>query len=149
MKIKVDNREKGNNHILEYFDTAGIEYITGKPCSIGDYCNLDNPNVFIERKASWEEFAGNCGKQHARFKRELERLDECGGRMAILVETEQPLSEWKSKRTKMAAAVMVKIIEAWKRKHNIKLMQCKKWDAGIMICQILSENNNEIWERKI
>ena len=112
MRIKVDNREKKNDHILQYFNQVGLAkvdkksvknvkdlefaYIVNDLCSIGDYCNLDKPNVFIERKADWNEFAGNCGKNHQRFKRELERLDECGGKMFILVETKQPLLTWQN-----------------------------------------------------
>lgn len=155
MRIKVDNREKKNDHILQYFNQVGLAkidkksvknvkdlefaYIVNDLCSIGDYCNLDKPNVFIERKADWNEFAGNCGKNHQRFKRELERLDECGGKMFILVETKQPLLTWQNKRMKITADIMAKIIEAWKKKHNIEFIQCKKEDAGRIILDILKE----------
>lgn len=155
MRIKVDNREKENSHILEYFNSIGLTmvdktkakdvrnlenvYIINDLCSIGDYCNLDKPNVFVERKAHWNEFAGNCGRNHARFKRELERLDECGGRMIILIETMQPLSTWKNNRMKITSSVMQKIMDAWKQKHNIDFIQCKREDAGAIIHQILIE----------
>ena len=157
MRIKVDNREKRNDHIISYFKLLGLKMIDKKTtrdvrglnnvfivndiCSIGDYCNLDNPNVFIERKADWNEFAGNCGRNHARFKRELERLDECGGRMIILIETKQPLSTWKNSRMKMTAEVMQKIIDSWQTKHNFHLVQCNRHDAGEFIYQLLREES--------
>ena len=160
MRLKVDNREKQNSHIINYFKSIGLQevdkktaktiiglnnvYIINDVCSIGDYCNLDNPNVFIERKASWDEFAGNCGKNHARFKRELERLDECGGKMFILIETKQPLSTWKNKRMKITADVMQKIMDSWKVKHNIEFYQCSKEDAGLMICYLLNDSHNGV-----
>lgn len=158
MRLKVDNREKENKHILDYFNSIGLQmidkqktkdvrglnnvYIINDLCSIGDYCNLDKPNVFVERKAHWSEFAANCGRNHARFKRELERLDECGGEMIILIETTQPLSTWKNNRMKTTAEVMQKIINAWKEKHNIKFIQCKKQDAGLYIYNILKDGRN-------
>lgn len=155
MRLKVDNREKENSHILNSFLAFGLKevdkktvktviglenvYIVNDLCSIGDYCNLDKPNVFVERKASWNEFAGNCGKNHARFKRELERLDECGGKMYVLIETTQPLRTWKNKRMKITADVMQKIIDAWKTKHNIEFLQCKKELAGATIYNLLQD----------
>lgn len=154
MRIKVDNREKENAHILDYFNSIGLVevdkkavetiiglenvYIINDICSIGDYCNLDKPNLFIERKSGWDEFAGNCGKNHDRFKRELERLDECGGKMFILIETKLPPESWKGKRTKMTAEVMQKIIKSWKTKHNIEIIQCNKYESGQVIYKILN-----------
>lgn len=137
MKIKVDNREKENEHIIKIFEQQQIEYITNKPCSIGDYCNLEKPNIFIERKASWLEFAGNCGKAHDRFKRELERLDECGGKLFIMVEEKTLIEEWKNQHSKMNGKIMAKIIECWKRKHNIEIVQTTKENAGYLILELL------------
>lgn len=155
MRLKVDNREKENSHILDYFKKIGMVeidkktvksvigldnvYIINDLCSIGDYCNLDNPNVFVERKASWDEFAGNCGRNHARFKRELERLDECGGEMIILIETMQRIEDWKNKRMKITSDVMKKIMISWQLKHNIRFWQCTKEYAGELIYQFLKE----------
>jgi len=155
MRLKVDNREKENSHILKYFKSIGLQevdkktvktviglenvYIINDLCSIGDYCNLDKPNLFVERKASWDEFAGNCGRNHARFKRELERLDECGGKMFVLIETKQPLNTWKNKRMKITADVMQKIIDAWRAKHDIVFCQCDKESAGMVIYNLLKE----------
>ena len=162
MRIKVDSREKENDHILKYFDSIGLArlkkeeikdvrglenvYIVNDICSIGDYCNLDKPNLFVERKAHWNEFAGNCGRNHARFKRELERLQECGGKMIILIETLQPLGAWKNNRMKMTAEVMQKIIASWREKYNIAIVQCRKAEAGLVIHEILSEKENFSWE---
>lgn len=78
MRLKIDNREKKNAHIIDCFKSMGLKeidkkttksviglnnvYIINDLCSIGDYCNLDKPNVFVERKASWDEFAAIAEK---------------------------------------------------------------------------------------
>lgn len=137
--IKVDTREKQNSHITKFFKENGIEFCTDKTCYIGDYCNTENPNVYVERKNSWDELAGNCGRNHDRFKRELERLDDCGGKMFIVVETNIPLNEWKPKHVrKMTAEQMDKILTAWAHKHRISIMTTPKEQAGQWIYKILT-----------
>ena len=136
--IKVDTREKQNTHITKFFEENGIEFCTDKTCYIGDYCNTENPNVYVERKNSWDELAGNCDKNHDRFRRELERLDDCGGKMIILVETNVSLLEWKPKRTKMTAEQIDKILTAWAHKHKVSVMTTTKDQAGLWIYKILT-----------
>ena len=82
--------------------------------------------------------AGNCGKNHDRFRRELERLDDCGGKMIILVETNVSLLEWKPKRTKMTAEQIDKILTAWAHKHKVSVMTTTKDQAGLWIYKILT-----------
>ena len=138
--IRVDTREQENEHITSWFYKHGIEYENIKPLIIGDYMNTDNPNVYLERKNSWLEFAGNCGKAHDRFKRELERLDQTGGKMYILIEEMKPLAEWQNKRTKMTGAIMQKIIDRWKEQHNIEFAQCMWFESAEKIYELLGGN---------
>ena len=135
--IRIDTREQKNDHITLAFDTWGIEYDTTKPLIVGDYMSTNAPNVFIERKNSWQEFSGNCGSGHNTFKRELERLDQTGGKMYLLIEEVTPLEKWRNKRGKMTPGVMQKIIDAWKAKHNIELVQCSWSDAPNKILELL------------
>lgn len=87
----VDTREKENSHILQYFDNKKVTYQT-KALESGDYSVLIPPNpdfgilvpqtfnkpiqsgIFIERKNSLEELAGNLGRNRDRFEAELERM---------------------------------------------------------------------------
>ena len=142
--LQIDSRERNNLHIVEFFNQGGIKTISSK-LYIGDYVNFNNPTVIVERKASWLEMAGNLGKQHARFKAELERLDSIGGKMYIVVEETTPLRFWKHKRSQMSGAVMLKIIAAWKQKHNIEVVQCDKQDTGKVITDLLIFGGEGKW----
>ena len=55
-------------------------------CVVGDYVNLENPMVVIDRKKDLQEVAGNVCQQHERFIRELELAKELGYKMIVLVE---------------------------------------------------------------
>ena len=137
--IRIDTREQENKHIAQAFDALGVEYDTTKPLIVGDYMSINAPNVFIERKNSWLEFAGNCGKGHNTFKRELERLDQTGGKMYLLVEETTPLEKWRNRCGQMKGVVMQKILSAWLTKHNIELVQCHPSDTPRKILEILKE----------
>lgn len=84
MVILVDSREKVNDHILQYFDKAGIHYEV-KKLDYGDYSfyipkNEDlgiprdlyfNKKVIVERKGSLEELSGNLTKERDRLEKEF------------------------------------------------------------------------------
>ena len=55
----------------------------------GDYVT-DGSNVSIDTKRSMGEVAMDCGKDHDRFAREMERAREAGYRLVILVEVGAP-----------------------------------------------------------
>lgn len=83
--IQVDSREQKYEHVTKYFDSKGIKWVRSK-CIVGDYVNLENPMVVIDRKKDLQEVAGNVCQQHDRFVRELELAKELGYRMIVLVE---------------------------------------------------------------
>ena len=85
MIIQVDSREQKFDHVTRYFDSQGIKWVKSK-CVVGDYVNLENPMVVIDRKKDLQEVAGNVCQQHERFVRELELAKELGYKMIILVE---------------------------------------------------------------
>ena len=87
MIVQCDSREhKGKNaHILDYFDEVGIKHFTSK-LVVGDYMNLDNPKLVVDRKKDLQEVAGNLTKDHERFRTECERAKDLGIHLIILVE---------------------------------------------------------------
>ena len=85
MIIQVDSREQKYDHIIKYFDSQEIKWVRSK-CVVGDYVNLENPMVVIDRKKDLQEVAGNVCQQHDRFVRELELAKELGYRMIVLIE---------------------------------------------------------------
>jgi hypothetical protein len=82
MLIQVDSREKSRaiEKIICEFQRQDIKYFISK-LYIGDYCNPENPLLLIDRKQNIAEIAQNAISGHARFKNELQRLDEVSGKM--------------------------------------------------------------------
>lgn len=84
MVILIDTREKQCDHVLNYFDKAGISYIR-RALDYGDYSFYIPQNeelaipkdiyfdkkIIVERKGSLEELAGNLTKDRARLEKEL------------------------------------------------------------------------------
>ena len=85
MVIQIDTREQKYDHVAKYFDSKGIKHVRSK-CVVGDYVNLENPMVVVDRKQSLQEVAGNVCQQHDRFVREMELAKELGFKMIVLVE---------------------------------------------------------------
>lgn len=157
MTIQIDTREQANTHIIRYFDKIGVEHIDDGCLQIGDY--YADGHVVVERKRNLIEFAANCGKNHQRFKRELERLDESGWRMYIIIEQEmsyEDMATWQNPRGKvkyrrlkngmlkavkpMTGAQMKAICDEWMRKHDIQIKFCNKKDTGREILNILARD---------
>lgn len=87
MDIQIDSREKAKaiQKILKEFDSQGVKYFSSK-LLVGDYMNLDNPRLIIDRKQNLQELCGNVCQQHERFKKELIRAIEAGLQLIILIE---------------------------------------------------------------
>ena len=85
MVIQVDSREQKYEHVTKYFDSQNIKWVRSK-CVVGDYVNLENPMIVVDRKKDLQEVAGNVCQQHERFVREMELAKELGFKMIVLVE---------------------------------------------------------------
>lgn len=87
MQIQVDTREHRSEweRIKSQFDSLGVSYFRSK-LFVGDYCNLDNPRLVIDRKKDLTELCGNVCQQHERFRAELQRAMLHGIKIIFLVE---------------------------------------------------------------
>ena len=88
-KIICDTRQKKGKHenIDRWFRNHGIEYEYHK-LDTGDYATADmSSNILVDTKKGLAEVAMDCGRDHDRFVREMERAREAGCRLVILVET--------------------------------------------------------------
>ena len=87
MTIQCDTREhkKEWERIKSQFDSIGVDYIRSK-LWVGDYMNIDNPRVVIDRKKDLLELCGNVTQQHERFKAELVRAQKKDIKIIILCE---------------------------------------------------------------
>ena len=87
MDVQIDSREKARaiRKIIKTFDDNGVNYFSSK-LLVGDYMDLDNPRLIIDRKQNLLELCGNVCQQHERFKRELQIAIRAGIQLVILVE---------------------------------------------------------------
>lgn len=87
MTIQCDTREhkKEWERIKSQFDSIGVDYIRSK-LWVGDYMNIDNPRLVIDRKKDLLELCGNVTQQHERFRAELVRAQEKDIKIIILCE---------------------------------------------------------------
>ena len=89
MDIQIDSREKAKaiQKIIKTFDDNGVNHFSSK-LLVGDYMNLDNPRLIIDRKQDIQELVGNINtaKEHERFRNELLRAMKAGIKLVFLIE---------------------------------------------------------------
>ena len=146
MIIQVDSREQKYDHVTNYFDSQGIKWVKSK-CVVGDYVNLENPMVVIDRKKDLQEVAGNVCQQHERFVRELELAKELGYKMIILVEEPNITSlpkvcswyNWRKKNNPKAISgkTLYKIMSTMSEKYDITWEFTTKQNCGKRIVELL------------
>ena len=106
MIIQVDSREKDNKYILEYFDSVGQQYKTGQKLICGDYSDILNHSICVDKKSSGSglmEITQNVCQDHKRFIAEIERANECGIRLIFLIQEEsiktlEDVEHWQNPR---------------------------------------------------
>lgn len=128
----------------------------------GDYV-VDGSNICIDTKKDVQEVAGDVGRDHARFVRELDRAAAEGYRLMILVE-EHPefadrtkLAGWwstvccrcrrcdpihggkctKYKRKPINGPALAQIIARLEENHGARFLFCDRRDTARRICEIL------------
>ena len=147
--IQVDSREQKYEHVTNYFDSQGIKWVKSK-CVVGDYVNLENPMVVIDRKKDLQEVAGNVCQQHDRFVRELELAKELGYKLIVLIEEPNITSlpnvcswyNWRKKKSPRAVSgkTLYKIMSTMSEKHDITWEFTTKANCGKRIVELLGGN---------
>ena len=150
MICQIDSREKARaiQKILAEFENQGIKHFVSK-LPVGDYMNLDNPKMVVDRKQGLPEVAVNVGQDHARFKRELERAQEYGIHLIFLVEhggsikTLEDVQNWVNPRLKehplaLTGPRLYRIMLTMQNKYGIEWLFCSKKDTGKRIIELLS-----------
>lgn len=156
MTIQIDTREKERviESILKDFEQNGVKYFVSK-LYVGDYVNIDNPRIVIDRKHNLSELAVNVstvpkkdkngrikktadGKvmsEWLRFTSELKRAKENGIHVIILCEhggsikTLEDVRSWVNPRLKNSPLAM-----SGERLFTVLSMICKTYDAEIYFC---------------
>ncbi len=127
MVIQIDTREKPDviKNIIAEFDRQSVKYFRSK-LHVGDYINLDNPRLAIDRKHNLAELCANtsdvpkkdstgCFKRYPngeletelkRFTDELKRANDIGIKLIVLCEhggkikTLSDVANWQNPRLK-------------------------------------------------
>lgn len=146
MIIQVDSREQKFDHVTNYFDSQGIKWVKSK-CVVGDYVNLENPMVVIDRKKDLQEVAGNVCQQHDRFIREVQLAKELGYRMIVLIEEPNVKQlvdvcswyNWRRKKNPKAVngKTLYRIMRTIQDKYGVEWMFTTKAKCGERIVELL------------
>ena len=87
-QVICDTRQQAGHHghVDGWLEAHGVSYEYRK-VDFGDYVRGDEAgNVSVDTKKDVQELAANCGRDHARFVRELVRARDAGWRLYVLVE---------------------------------------------------------------
>lgn len=164
MQIQVDTREHKAEweRIEKQFKKLKIEYFRSK-LYVGDYMNLDNPRVVIDRKKNLSELAQNVTQGHERFVRELKRARNAKIKVIVLVEHSNDIKTigdvwfWQNPRRNITDWVTIngkpqrvqkypraitgqqlyKAMCTIRDKYNVTFAFCNKANTGQKIYQLL------------
>ena len=132
MTVYCDTRQQKGKHtnIDGWFDRHGVEYAYQK-LDFGDYMT-DGSNVSVDTKKGIEELAGDIGRDHARFVRELDRAAEAGYRLVVLVETARPICEIDDVAGYVAKPCRMCEKRRWGDCSPVSAMRCTKYRSKPM-----------------
>lgn len=153
MIIEIDTREKPRaiEKIVDYFQQHKIKYIRTK-LYVGDYRQMENPLLVIDRKQNIAELAKNCTVDHKRFRAELERCKDIGAELILLVEQNEyydrgnkirvkeisDLMLWSSPHTTIRGEQVFRVLASWVARYPLRVEFCEKRNTGKRIVEILS-----------
>jgi ERCC4-type nuclease len=148
--IQVDSREKAHiiKHILDDFDDMGVPWFSCK-LPVGDYVNLDNPRISVDRKHNLAEVVNNVGQDHKRFVAELARAQKLGIKLVILIEhsrnirSVEDVLHWKNPRLAVSPLAisgerLYKIMISMTARYGVEWQFCEKRNTAKRICEILN-----------
>lgn len=170
--IQIDSREKTHaiSHITRYFDMNNIKYYTNK-LLVGDWQNLHNPTIIIDRKMSLIEVQSNITNQHIRFRNELILAQENGIKLIVLIEENQiktledvrdkyvnpRMKQWSMARNKalkkglefkqrppLSGKQIYEILNTMEQKYGCKFMFCRKEEMAKKIIELLTTDRKEL-----
>lgn len=153
MTIQIDTREKEKaiQAILSTFDGKNVEYFKSK-LFVGDYMNLDNPRLVVDRKQNLQEICNNVTQDRARFIRELKRAKQYGIKIVFLIEHGENIRQlddvlnWINPRLKtspkaVSGVQLHKTLKIISDTFDTKFLFCSKAETGRAIIKILGVSN--------
>lgn len=142
--IIIDSREKKYSHITKYFDAHGIPYEIRK-LDTGDYMNIDNPSVVVDRKANLQEVCSNlsAGKSNRiRFTDECKRAFKDHIKLIVLIEGTSykelnEIKEWKSKHSQHTGRWLLDGMFRLSMAFGVEWRLCRKSQTARHIIELL------------
>lgn len=160
MIIQCDSREHMSEwkRISAQFDYLGVKYFRSK-LYCGDYQNIDNPRIVVDRKQSLLEVCSNVTQDHERFRNEMVRAQQNGIKIIFLIEHgdgiesledvifwENPRrhkrkkenGKWVDYETKATTGeILFNILKTMERKYGVSWEFCTKEETGKRIMELL------------
>lgn len=149
MIIQIDTREKPRaiENILETFKKREVQIIRSK-LFVGDYMNLDNPKLVVDRKQSLLEVTVNVTQDHKRFISEIERANAVGIHIVFLVEhgygikSLSDVMNWRNPRLEVSPLAvsgerLYRIMSTIANNYDIEFVFCNKKETGEKIIELL------------
>ena len=149
MVILCDTREKPKaiQLILKEFEKQHVTVIRNK-LWVADYQRLDNPMLVVDRKQNLNELCNNVVHEHKRFTSELQRANDVGIHVVVLVEhspqikTLEDVRKWVNPRLRespmaVSGERLFKILYAIQNHYGCEFQFCSKSETGKRIIQIL------------
>lgn len=161
--LRIDTRQQLGKHNAKnrWFAEHGVETVAVK-LDAGDYAYAPS-NILIDTKKDVDELSMDCGKDHARFVREIDRAAAMGCRLVILIEQHpeyndrENLRHWSGyvcrkcrkcdpnngdkcrtrKYTPMHGARLAKILDKLEENHGAKFVFCSKSKSAQVICDMM------------
>lgn len=168
--LLIDTRQQDKKHIKKdkYFEKIGIPTLRTKlPC--GDYSLMQDMSVVVDTKRDIQEIIGNvCGKEHDRFRREMQLAQDNGIKMYVLIEDDggyvdrkqtifnkpvtciADLYNWRNPRafifqggkqkypTATKGQTLAKALHTMEEKYGCTFVFCKSNDAGAKVLELLN-----------
>lgn len=149
MTIQVDTREKARaiEGIIKEFDKQGVTHFSSK-LYVGDYVNLENGFLVVDRKQNLLEVCSNVCQQHKRFVNEIKRANTAGIKIIFLVEHSrnikslEDVKDWVNPRLKesplaVSGERLYKILSTLEKTYGVEFLFCDKRNTGKRIIEIL------------
>ncbi len=149
MTIQIDSREKARaiQKIIFHFSRNDVQYFVSK-LLVGDYMNLDNPRVIIDRKQNLLELCSNVCQGHERFVNELKRAGQAGIQLLFLCEhgggikALEDVRQWENPRLKTSPLAvsgprLFRILSTLEATYGTKFLFCSKAETGEKILELL------------
>lgn len=149
MTIQVDTREKARaiEGIIKEFDKQGVTHFSSK-LYVGDYVNLENGFLVVDRKQNLLEVCSNVCQQHKRFVNEIKRANIAGIKIIFLVEHSrnikslEDVKDWVNPRLKesplaVSGERLYKILSTLEKTYGVEFLFCDKRNTGKRIIEIL------------